>query len=219
MTVADATGSKPKSPEESSPTRWSLVERLKDWDDHVSWKEFFDTYWRLIYAVATRSGLNDAEARDVVQETVITVAKKMGSFKADPAQGPFKSWLLQITRRRIVDQLRKRPPPGRFKDPEARSDETTRTATVERVPDPNSLDLESRWDEEWQKNLMAAAMERVKDKVSPKQFKIFYLLVVKKFPAGEVAKTLGVNIAQVYLAKHRVSAVVRKEVKALEAGA
>ena len=136
MTAADATNFKPKSPEESSPTRWTLVERLKDWDDQVSWKEFFDTYWRLIYAVATRSGLNDAEARDVVQETVITVAKKMGSFKADPAQGSFKSWLLQITRRRIVDQLRKRPPPGRFKDPEVRSDETTRTATVERVPDP-----------------------------------------------------------------------------------
>jgi RNA polymerase sigma-70 factor (ECF subfamily) len=203
-------------PDDSSPTRWSLVNRLKDWDDRESWKAFFDLYWKLIYAVARQAGLTDVEAQEVVQETVITVAKKMSGFKADPAFGSFKSWLLQLTRRRIVDQLRKRPPPGRFKDTPARSDETARTATLERVPDPDSLRLEARWDEEWQKNLVDAALERVKRKVSPKQYQIFYLHVLKRFPAAEVARTLGVNIAQVYLAKHRVAALVKKEIKYLE---
>jgi RNA polymerase sigma-70 factor (ECF subfamily) len=203
-------------PDDSSPTRWSLVNRLKDWDDRESWKAFFDLYWKLIYAVARQAGLTDVEAQEVVQETVITVAKKMSSFKADPAFGSFKSWLLQLTRRRIVDQLRKRPPPGRFKDTPARPDETVRTATLERVPDPDSLRLEARWDEEWQKNLVHAALERVKRKVNPKQYQIFYLHVLKQFPAAEVARTLGVNIAVVYLAKHRVAALVKKEIKYLE---
>jgi hypothetical protein len=53
-------------------TRSSLIQRLRDWEDHGSWQDFFDTYWKLIYAVAIKSGLSEAEARDVVQETVVS---------------------------------------------------------------------------------------------------------------------------------------------------
>src|SRR5205809_4936804 len=95
------------NPDGLIPTRRSLLTRLKDWDDQESWKDFFDTYWKLVYGVAIKSGLNDAEAQDVVQETVLSVAKKMHAFKYDPAVGTFKSWLLLITRRRIADHLRK----------------------------------------------------------------------------------------------------------------
>jgi len=51
---------------------------------------FFDTYWRLIYCVATRSGLTETEAQDVVQETVICVAKDIQKFKRDRAAGRSK---------------------------------------------------------------------------------------------------------------------------------
>ena len=77
--------------DEFLPTRRSLLSRLKDWDDQESWKDFFDTYWKLIYGVAIKSGLNDAEAQDVVQEAVISVAKKMHEFKYDPAVGRSKA--------------------------------------------------------------------------------------------------------------------------------
>ncbi|HYS96299.1 MAG TPA: sigma-70 family RNA polymerase sigma factor, partial [Chthoniobacterales bacterium] len=87
-------------------TRRSLVDRLANWDDQKRWQEFFDTYWKLIYSTARKSGLTDAEAQEVVQETVITVAKKIDKLKYDPAIGSFKGWLLQITRWRIVDQFR-----------------------------------------------------------------------------------------------------------------
>src|SRR5213592_3719047 len=96
------------NPDELIPTRWSLVTRLKNWDDQESWREFFDTYWKLIYGVATKAGLTDAEAQDVVQETIITVAKNVKDFKADPAFGSFKPWLLQTTRWRIADRFRSR---------------------------------------------------------------------------------------------------------------
>ena len=49
----------------------TLLSRLKNADDHAGWQEFFDTYWKLIYGVARKAGLNDAEAQDAVQETVI----------------------------------------------------------------------------------------------------------------------------------------------------
>jgi len=58
------------SPDDLIPTQKSLLSRLKNWDDQSSWKTFFDTYWRLIYAFARRAGLGDAEAQDVVQFSV-----------------------------------------------------------------------------------------------------------------------------------------------------
>jgi hypothetical protein len=97
------------------PTRQSLLNRLRDWQDQESWAVFFEIYWRLIYGFAVKSGLSDAEAQDVVQETVVSVAKRMKDFKYDPAVGSFKSWLLLITRRRIADFHRSRmrqPQPG-----------------------------------------------------------------------------------------------------------
>src|SRR5437762_1140989 len=88
-------------------TRYSLLSRLHDWEDQKSWREFFDTYWRLIYSVAVKSGLNDSEAQDVVQETVISVAKDLHKFKRDRSLGSFRGWLRNVIRWRIADHLRK----------------------------------------------------------------------------------------------------------------
>jgi RNA polymerase sigma-70 factor (ECF subfamily) len=192
------------------PTRASLLSRLKNWDDQDSWKDFFDTYWKLIYATAIKAGLSDAEAQDVVQETVVSVAKKMQEFKYDPSLGTFKGWLLQLTRWRITNQFRKRQPHNTTDgDPGGLS-------TLDSIPDPASLDLTAYWNEERQKNLIDSAIERVKKQTCARQYEIFYLHVVKKFPAAEVAKTLNVTRGQVYLAKLRVSARVKKIVRQLE---
>src|SRR5258707_14587409 len=91
-------------------TRRSLVEHLADWGDQLRWQEFFDTYSKLIYSAARQSGLTDAEAQEAVQKTVITVSKNIGKLKYDPAIGSFKSWLVQITRWRICNPMRKREP-------------------------------------------------------------------------------------------------------------
>ena len=204
-----------KIPEEIIPTRRSLLTRLKQWDDHESWKDFFDTYWKLVYSAALKSGLNETEAQEVVQETVIAVAKKMHDFKYDPAVGSFKSWLLHITRCRIADQLRKR-----YKEAvvaQAPSNNTSRTDAMATLPDPNSLNLEAIWDEDWQQNLIAAALTRVKQEVSARQYQIFDLYVIKGWPVNQVRQTLGVSPSQVYLAKFRISGLVKKAVKKLEA--
>jgi RNA polymerase sigma-70 factor (ECF subfamily) len=194
-------------------TRRSLVERLADWGDQLRWQEFFDTYWKLIHSAARKSGLTDAEAQEVVQETVITVAKNIDKLKYDPAIGSFKGWLLQITRWRIADQFRKREP-GNAKRP--RSTDDRMTATIERVPDSRIVDLDAVWEASWKENLFEAAVARVKKKIEPKQFQIFDCYVRKEWPAQKVAERLGVSVGQVYLARHRVGALLKREIKALE---
>jgi RNA polymerase sigma factor (sigma-70 family) len=198
------------------PTRTSLLRRLKHWEDQESWRDFFDTYWKLIYGAAVKAGLNDAEAQDVVQDTVIAVAKKMEDFKYDPALDSFKGWLLYLTRKRIALHYRKRERDrgGPIRDGEAMA----LAPELERIPDPAGVDLEAIWNEEWEKNLTDAALARVKQQVNPKQFQMFNFYVLKQWPVQEVAKTLGVSVTQVYLAKHRISASVKKEVKRLQNG-
>src|ERR1043166_4732639 len=57
--------------------------------------------------LARKSGLSEEDSQDVVQDTVISVARRMPEFCYEPAKGSFKQWLLLITRRRIHDRLRR----------------------------------------------------------------------------------------------------------------
>ena len=196
--------------EELLPTRRSLLDRLRDWEDQAGWREFFDTYWKFIYSMAVRSGLSDQEAEDVVQETVMSVAKKMPEFQYDPVRCSFKGWLMHVTRLRIIDQLRRRAPAGLPSS--AGSRDSRQTPTVERIADPASGEvLEAAWDEEWERNLVDAALERVKLRVKPEHYQIFYLSAVKGLGTGEVARMLQVNVGQVYLVRHRLAKEVKRE--------
>jgi RNA polymerase sigma factor (sigma-70 family) len=202
---------KPVAGEEFIPTRLSLLSRLKHWDDHGSWREFFDTYWKFLYCVAVKTGLSDEDARDVVQETVIAVAKGLREGRFRAAEGSsFKAWLQLIVRRRVADHLRKRGLPT-AELAAGGNEDTARTSTVERVPLPDDDTVGQVWEEEWAKNLADAAIERVKQRVGAKQFQMFDLYVLKEWPVGEVARTLKANIAQVYLAKHRVTSLIKQE--------
>ena len=69
------------------PTRQSLLTRLRDLQDQDGWREFFDTYWRLIYNVARKSGLDDLEAQEVVQSTFIYLTRRMAKFRYEPVRG------------------------------------------------------------------------------------------------------------------------------------
>ena len=95
--------------------------------------------------------------------------------------------------------------------------DTARTATIARAMDPAGPELEAVWNTEWHANLLETALKRVKGKVSARQYQIFDCYVVKEWPAQRVQRDLGVNLAQVYLAKHRVAALLKKEVEALQA--
>lgn len=204
-----------RQPDDMASTRWSLIGRLKNWDDQESWRKFFDTYWRLIYSVAVRSGLSDAEAQDAVQETIISVCKGIIAFKADPALGSFKSWLLTLARCRITDQMRKRgrlvPHAERQRD--LCSADTAGTAPEGRVPDPAGDSLDRIWDGEWRQHLIASALEKVKQQADAKHYQIFYLQTVKHVAPSTIAQTLSVPVDQVYLIKHRLSKLFQEALR------
>lgn len=188
------------------PTRQSLLSKLRDWENHDSWRLFFDTYSKLIYDLARRAGLSEVAAQDVVQETVLTAAKEMPDFRYDSKKGSFKSWLRLLTRRRISDALRQQYRQGMHAEPEKQLPEDTEADHA----------FETQWDAEWQSHLAAAALHRVKQRANPLHFQVFDLLTVQGWGAGDVAKTLKVNLAQVYLIRSRLRRMVREELEKLE---
>ncbi|MFN9664427.1 MAG: sigma-70 family RNA polymerase sigma factor [Akkermansiaceae bacterium] len=195
-------------------TRKSLIARLDNWEDQRTWDEFYQTYWRLIYAVAIKAGLRSEEAFDCVQETILSIAKQSKKQLYDPEQGSFKTWLMNMTRWRINDQFRKRKKDTAMFEGEWADDR--KTAVIDRVEDPKGDVLERLWDVEWKQGIADAALSRVKAQVSPKQYQIFDYYVIRQWDADKVQKKLNVSMAQVYLAKHRVGAVLKKELAKLE---
>ena len=207
-------------PDELIPTRASLLERLKDLGDQASWNRFYEIYHDLIFSVARRAGLNEAEANEVIQDTLISVAKKIPEFTYDPAKDSFKGWLLTVVRWRIRDQFAKRSDDAHKQSRPAQDqpDPETRTATVDRVPDTAKPALEGIWDEEWESQLLQTALARIKRQVQPQHYQIYHLHVVLGQSPREVARSLGVNMAQIYLAKHRVGNLLKKEIQRLQQG-
>jgi len=190
-------------------TRYSLIVRLRDWDDHVSWQTFYDTYKHLIHQVAVHSGLTDEEAHDVLQETVITVAKNIGEFKADRSKGSFKSWLMNTTRWRIMDQFRRRKKfPVAHHDPDPA------------VPDhmdqlPAQEDLEEVWNREWERHLFEMALTQVRGMVDPWRYQMFDLHYLREWTAARVAKAFGVTENQVFATKYKIERMLKKQIEAL----
>ncbi len=198
-------------------TRKSLIARLDNWEDQRTWDEFYQTYWRLIYSVAIKAGLRSDEAFDCVQETILSIAKQSKRKLYDPEQGSFKTWLMNMTRWRINDQFRKRKKDTAMVGGDWEDDR--KTAVIDRFEDPKGDLLSRLWDVEWKKNVADAALARVKAQVSPKQYQIFDYYVVKQWDAKKVQDHLNVSMAQVYLAKHRVGAVLKRELAKLEENA
>ena len=204
-----------RPPDEFLPTRASLLGRLKDWQDHESWREFYDLYRRLIFGAALKSGLTETEAEEVLQETMLSVAKTIKEFEYDRSRCTFKSWLRHLTQKRIADEFRKR---GRNPAAKAARTSTSRkTPLLESLPSPESFNLDEIWEEEWRQKILEAALERIKNQVSPEQYQIFDLCVLRKLPVKKVAAMLDVSAGQVYLARHRISRALKKEAKLLEA--
>jgi RNA polymerase sigma factor (sigma-70 family) len=200
--------------DEFIPTRRSLLSRLGNRPDEDRWRGLLDTYGRLIYRVAREVGLSDAEAEDAVQDTVLTVAQQMPDFDSDPAVGSFKSWLQQVTRSRLNAAWRRKT--LRQNGHRLPREEDLHTSLIKANPAGADFDWEQLWHREWEENLAHAAIEHVRPRADPRQYQAFYLHVVKNTPARKVAHRLGVNLAEVYYAKYKISTLIKKEIAALK---
>ena len=141
----------------------------------------------------------------------------MPEFKYDANRGQFKGWLRQIARRRIVEHLRRsyrenhhRSGSGSQDGPEFQAD------GLEAIPDPASEGLDELWEREWDRHLADLALKRIKRRVRPEHYQIFELLVLQEWPVARVAKALEVSLPMIYVTRHRVQSLLKKEIQILQ---
>ena len=191
-------------------TRESLLLRVRNWGDDASWQEFFDIYGKIIYALATRAGLSEFEAEEIVQSTMISLAKSIRTFAYDPQAGSFRAWVCTQARWKITDHARRRAREAGFiHRPFLTGPDTPHTGTVTGTPDERDA-LAAFINKDWDEAVAEVALAEVKRQVSPKHFQIFDLYVVKNWPIRQVSKTMKVSLASVYLTKSRVVRLLKK---------
>ena len=193
-------------------TRVSLLARLKSGLDDRAWEEFVELYAPVVYGFARKRGLQDADAADLMQEVLRSVARNASRMDYDPRRGTFRGWLYTVTRNKIYNYLN-----GQKNRPRAVGD-TAAHERLDAIPDPSAMP-DADWELEYQRRLSAQAMEIVRNEFQTNSWKAFWGTAVEGRSANEVGQELGMSPGAVYVAKSRIIARLREEVQRLQAEA
>ncbi|MFO0823194.1 MAG: sigma-70 family RNA polymerase sigma factor [Gemmataceae bacterium] len=190
-------------------TRVTLLTRIRDGQDVVAWREFVQLYGPVVYRFARNRGLQDADAADLMQDVLRSVARNAHRMEYDPKKGTFRGWLYTVTRNKIYNFLssQRNRPRG--------SGDTDAQERLEAAPAREEDGPDVEWEKEYQRRLTARAMERVRDEFQPATWDAFWQTAVEGIAAADVGAGLKMSPGAVYVAKSRVLARLRDEVRKL----
>jgi RNA polymerase sigma factor (sigma-70 family) len=193
---------------QSITTRRSLLVRLREASDREAWQEFVALYAPLVYTLARKRGLQDADAADVAQEVFHKISVAIKEFEYDPDRGSFRGWFLTLTRNRLHDYLARRKQPCRG------SGDSAAKAMLEELP--CQQEEEALWEREYEQRVFAWAVQRVRPRFKEQTWQAFWQVAVEGKSGVEVARALGMTVGAVYVAKCRVQARLRVAIQEVE---
>src|SRR6266446_6186381 len=181
-----------------------------------SWRHIYDHFAQAIIAYARRQGLNDHSAEDVLQEVMTTLIRCLHGQAAgfDPNKGSFQGWLWTVIRNR-VHSIRRKDRKEEAAAPFA--DTASGQPGVHALPDipQPPPDFEQMEEDEWQRALLAAAMRKMQERVTPRNFTIYTALLEEKAAPDELASIYGMKTNAIYALKHRCEEMLLVEAHAL----
>jgi len=169
-------------------------------------------YTPLVHRFVQRYGLQAADADDVTQEVMVAVVKALrgtGEWRYDPERGRFRSWLFTVVRNKLRDFFSR----GR-RQPQGTGDSSLQRSLAQ-YPAPDDT-VSALWDDEYDRFLLELAASQVRGRVHETTWKAFCMAMIEQKNPREVAETLNVSVASVYLAISRVRGMLRKHVRRLQ---
>lgn len=190
-------------------TQPSLLVRIRDRADNDAWARFVEIYGPLIYGFVRKRGLQDADAVDLVQDVLRSVAGAISRLEYDPARGKFRAWLFTIVKNRLTNYLKVQA---------RRETGSGDSAVAEQLAsEPAADDWQVQWEADHQRRLFGWASEQVQAEVEARTWLAFRKTAVDGASGKEVARELNMSVAAVYLAKSRVMARLKELVQEAEA--
>lgn len=185
-------------------TRPSLLVRLRDARDAEAWRLFVELYGPIVYRFARRHRLQDADAADLTQEVLRGVSGSVGRLDYDPRRGSFRGWLFTLAHRKLYDLLARR---RRQEQPGGDS------ATQMLLDETPARDSEDVWNQEHERQAFAWAAEQVRGQFTETTWRAFWATAVEGRDATAVAEELHLSVGAVYVAKSRVQARLREQIR------
>lgn len=199
-----------KRPEKTdSTTRWSLLVRVRNLADSGSWREFVECYGPRIFGWCRQQGLQEADAADATQLVLVKLIDQMRGFDYDPQRGKFRGWLRTVTRHVATDVLR-----------QCRDRTSGAAGRAEREPADQSPGPEETLflavEQGWREEVLRLAEGNVRLRVQPQTWQAWELTCKGQREAADVAGELGIGVADVYVARSRVTRMLRNEVRLID---
>ncbi len=194
-----------------SGTQVTLLERLarSGAQEQAAWEQFVEHYGRKIYLWCRHWGLQEADSQDVTQTVLLKLARCMKGFAYDPSQS-FRAWLKTVTQRTWLDYVDscRRAVPGSGAD-----------GKLDQLQDVKAReDLVKVLEDQFDQELLEQAMQLVRLRVAPHNWKAFCLTAIEGVSAADAAKQLDMKIARVYAARSSIEQKLREECRRLESG-
>ncbi len=197
----------------TSPT---LLDQLRNTDDHAAWQRFFDLYSPLIIGFSRRRGCSLHQAHDVLQETMVCLMKVLPNFQYDRARGQFRSFLFRIVAARIMDAYRRNRRYCLTVDAPRTAGDAGGAHRPVADPAHNPDTAPDLWNRMWDYNLLVNALDKVRRRVNTRTFRSFEMYVLQEMSASEVADRLGIAPNTVHQHRNRIIHMLRGELRKLK---
>jgi len=189
-------------------TNLSLIKRVRELGDGASWADFMDIYQPVVFRMARRRGLQDADAHDVMQQVFVSISLSIQRWKSGEGQPPFRAWLATITRNAINKSLSRRP----------RDRASGSSSVLERLDEhPNPEITPEEITKESRQQTVRWAAEQIRSEFSDATWNVFWQTAIEGQAVNDVVKNSGRSAGAVYVARYRVLTRLKEKINEIPA--
>lgn len=189
-------------------TRPSLILRVRDPNDADAWNQFATLYRPVILRLARRKGIQAADAEDLAQQVLLSVAGAIERWQPDQQRARFRTWLQTIVRNAILNAIQRRSPDqATGGDSDAERFEINQNA---RTNDDEALR------DEYRRELFQQAAQQIREEFAEETWDSFWQTAVVGIDIDVLASQTSRTRGSIYASRSRVMKRLREAIEALE---
>ncbi len=186
----------------SAETSVSLLDAVRQSRDEVAWQRMSEIYSPLIEKWLRRFSAPNQDIKDLVQDVLTVVVRKIDTFERQPRTGAFRAWLRNIARNCLLQFWREKKI-----TPVARGDSDFQQV-IEQLAVETS-ELSQKWNQEYDEYVLKSVLNSIKGEFKEQTWEAFQGVTLDEKKPREVAEELDMTVNAVFIAKSRVLSRLR----------